>query len=31
MTLAEVRARIREIEDELAVVGDDAAHGETQH
>ena len=31
MTLAEVRARIKEIEAELAVVGDDAAHGETRH
>ncbi len=31
MTLAEVRARIKEIEAELAVVGDDAAQGETRH
>ncbi len=31
MTLAEVRARIKEIEAELAEAGDDAAHGETQH
>ncbi len=31
MSLSEVRARIKEIEAELAVVGDDAAHGETRH
>ena len=31
MTLAEVRARIKEIEDELTGIGDDAAQGPTQH
>ena len=31
MSLSEVRARIKEIEAELAVVGDDAAHGDTRH
>ena len=31
MTLAEVRARIKQIEAELAEAGDDAAHDETRH
>ncbi len=31
MSLSEVRARIKEIEDELTGIGDDAAQGPTQH
>ncbi len=31
LSLEQVRARIKEIEAELAVVGDDAAQGETRH